>query len=93
MLKRFATTIAALTLVMGMSGCTPADADKADLVKALKEDGVSDTEAKCIADALFDDKYADDQKTLNEIASAEDESDLPKEVRDAIDDAIAACKQ
>ena len=93
MFKRLVPVVAALTLVLGMSGCGQAKADKGELVDKLVEDGVSEDEASCIADALFDDKFKDDDDTLNDIASAESEDDLPPAVRDVVNEVIADCKR
>jgi hypothetical protein len=92
MFKRLALTVAAFTLVAGLSGCSKPNAKKDDLVKALKQEQVSDSVANCVADALFDDKYPNDQKTLNEIAAAESKSDLPTDVQKTVDAVIADCK-
>ena len=93
MFNRLLPVVAAVTLVFGMSGCGAENADKGDLVEKLIEDGVSADEANCIADALFDDKFKDDDDTLNDIASAESEDDLPPAVRDVINEVIEDCQR
>ena len=90
MFKRLCLTVAALTLVVGLSGCSEPKANKADLIAALQDDGLTEEEAKCIADALYDEFEGNDD-ALKSITDSDTAEDLSPAVRETVEQVIEDC--
>ena len=91
MFKRLCLTVVALTVGFGLTACGESVADRDDLVEALVEDGRTEEEANCIADALYDEEFRGDDDTLKAIADADDAEDLPPAVKETVDEVVEDC--
>jgi hypothetical protein len=71
---RYATVTALAALVLG--ACASNDADRGDVVDALTEAGVPDSQAECAGDR-FEEQFTQDE--LNDIADIESTEDIPND--------------
>lgn len=83
----------ALVLVAGACSTSAADMTDAELREALTEvftadDGITETQATCVIDYLFDNTTRDD---LNRIADADEVEDLDESDLDLVFDAVFEC--
>lgn len=66
-----ATTLALVGAGLVLAGCTGGPGDQDDFVEVLRlDDGFTENEATCIADAVFD-EYGEDADALGKISGAE----------------------
>lgn len=66
-----ATVLALVGSILLLSGCTGGPGNREDFIEVLRlDDAFNQSEASCIADAVFD-EYGDDNDALGKISGAE----------------------
>jgi hypothetical protein len=85
---RFAVLLAVVALALG--ACSRNDAKESDVVNAMTDAKLTQTQAKCIGNGI-DDAFSDDQKLYNQVASASSVDDLPEGTEGTIQDVLDDC--
>jgi hypothetical protein len=82
--------IAALVAVtaLAVSACSSNDADREDVEEAMRDVGLPDDQASCIAERLDEEL---DQDQLNDLAGAADPDEFTEEGADAVTAAVDEC--
>ena len=82
--------IAALVAVtaLALSACSSNDADAGDIEEAMRDAGLTDEQASCIAEQLDAEL---DQDQLNDLASASDVEDLGEDLEAPVTAAVEDC--
>ena len=89
MTARIRWSVAALALVaLSLGACSNKNAKASDVEKTLKDAGATTEQAKCVASDL--DK-ALDQKQMNEVAKADELSELKKSLQDIVNETLNKC--
>jgi hypothetical protein len=83
---RYATVTALAALVLG--ACASNDADRGDVVDALTEAGVPDSQAECAGDR-FEEQFNQDQ--LNDIAEADEPDNIPEGLWTEVEAILSEC--
>jgi hypothetical protein len=86
---RNATLIAVAALLLG--ACTSSDADRGDVVDALVEAGVPESQAEDCGDRFTqgEDRFTQDE--LNDIASADDPGDVSEALWQRVESILSEC--
>jgi Skp family chaperone for outer membrane proteins len=89
MTARTRWSVAALLLVaLTLGACTSKDAKASDVRKALEDAGATHKQATCVANNLDDEL---DQKQMNDVAKADNLSDLSKSLQDTVNEVLNQC--
>jgi PBP1b-binding outer membrane lipoprotein LpoB len=89
MTARTRWSVAALALVaLTLGACSSKNAKASDVRKTLKDAGATTEQADCVAEGL-DDKL--DQKQMNEVAKADELSELKKSLQDIVNETLNKC--
>jgi hypothetical protein len=86
--SRFAALVAIAALAVG--ACTSNDAKRSDVVDAMLDAGLDDTQAECVGDG-FEQAFGDDQELFNDVAAASDTDEFPQGTEDTIRDILDRC--
>jgi hypothetical protein len=85
---RFAALVAIAALALG--ACTSNDAKRSDVVDAMLDAGLDETQAECVGDG-FEEAFGNDQKLFNEVAAAANTDDFPDGTEDTIRGILDRC--
>ncbi|QYG93339.1 hypothetical protein HC251_13500 [Iamia sp. SCSIO 61187] len=86
-LRRLALGLAApAVLALGLSACGSSDASRSDVQEQLEKGGLSEEQATCVTDSLFDEL---DQGQINDLY----EADTPEEAGEAATEALTTATQ
>lgn len=85
---RFAALVAIAALALG--ACTSNDAKRSDVVDAMLDAGLDETQAECVGDG-FEEAFGNDQKLFNEVAAAANTDDFPDGTEDTIREILDQC--
>jgi hypothetical protein len=86
--SRFAALVAIAALALG--ACTSNDAKRSDVVDAMLDAGLDETQADCVGDG-FEEAFGNDQKLFNEVAAAANTDDFPDGTEDTIRGILDQC--
>jgi hypothetical protein len=84
--RRIAAIVAVTALAM--SACSSNDADREDIEEAMRDAGLPDEQAGCIAERLDEEL---DQDQLNDLAGAADPDEFSEDGADAVSAAVDEC--
>jgi hypothetical protein len=88
-LRRFAVGLAApAVLVLGLAACGAGDASRSDVQDELEEGGLTEAQAECVTDRIFDEL---DQDEINELYEADEGDDPPDGVEETFTTAATEC--
>lgn len=90
MTRRSRLAALAAVAALAFSACANNDAKKSDVVNAMTDAGLDDTQAECIGTGV-EDAFGDDQDLFNDIAGADDLTELPEETQSQISDILDEC--
>jgi hypothetical protein len=85
---RFAALVAIAALALG--ACTSNDAKRSDVVDAMLDAGLDETQAECVGDG-FEEAFGNDQGLFNEVAAAADTDDFPQGTEGTIREILDRC--
>lgn len=85
---RFAALVAIAALALG--ACTSNDAKRSDVVDAMLDAGLDETQAECVGDG-FEEAFGNDQTLFNEVAAAANTDDFPDGTEDTIREILDRC--
>jgi hypothetical protein len=86
--RRLPLILMCVGLALGAAGCGRGNATQSGLEQHLEDDGLTTKQAECISKKVFS---TFSQNTLNDIQSAQQESDLSAAVRSKLDEINAGC--
>lgn len=90
MTRRSRLAALAAVAALAFSACANNDAKKSDVVNAMTDAGLDDTQAECIGSGV-EDAFGDDQDLFNDVAGADDLTELPEETQSQISDILDEC--
>jgi hypothetical protein len=73
---------------LAFTACSRNDAKESDIVDAMTDAGLTDTQAKCVGDGLTKEL---DQDQLNKLASATSPEDYPEGTSSTVDSVLEDC--
>ena len=77
-----------MLVALTLGACTSKDAKASDVRKALEDAGATHKQATCVANNLDDEL---DQKQMNDVAKADNLSDLSKSLQDTVNEVLNQC--
>jgi hypothetical protein len=86
--SRRLAALAAIT-ALALTACASNDAKASDVVSAMEDTGLTEEQADCIGDGIFDEGFTQEQ--LNDLGSADNVDDFPAETRDPVTSIVDEC--
>ena len=90
MIRRHRLLALAAVLAIALTACGRNDAKRSDVVNAMKDAGLTQSQANCVGDGL-EDAFGSDQKLFNQVAAATKPEDLPKGTETKVQDVLDRC--